>query len=132
MGTSSSPLDQLEVNVKRLSGRELQQDYMVLRSIKHNFLYRHRSAVPEKDAYSEVKSFDSGVPFAYIGLRQEDSSGGGPIQDMIAAKTRHPSRGRLLFASRTVGRVSDYSVSCRVKCIVIHKTGQEAHASMLR
>jgi hypothetical protein len=65
---------------------------MGLRIIKRNFLNSHRSAVPDKDAYSEVKSFDSSVPLTYLELKKEDSRGGDFVENMVAAKTRHPSR----------------------------------------
>lgn len=78
--------------MKRRSGRELQQDFMVLRIIKRNFLYWHRSAVPDKDAYSEVKSFAKVILLTYSKLKKEDSRGGDSVEDMVAAKTRHPSR----------------------------------------
>ena len=65
---------------------------MVLRIIKRNFLYSHQSAVPNKDAYSEVKSLANGIPQRYPKLKKEDSRGGGFVEDMVVVKTRHPSR----------------------------------------
>jgi len=65
---------------------------MVLRITKRNFLYSHRSAVPNKDECSEVKSFDNDVPLTYLELKKEDTRGGDLVEDMVAAKTRHPSR----------------------------------------
>ncbi len=88
--------------MKRFSGRKLRQDFAVLRIIKSNFLHSHRSAVPSRGAYPEAKSLANGITLTYPELGREDSWVGGFFEDMAAVKTRHPSRGQLVFVSRTV------------------------------